>query len=280
MKWSLRNNNNYEETGLLVSLSYIANNRHLFLNNFYEKSKRSIQKPKVEGPAAYVFTANDPRPGAQADLLRILQMQAVEISRATTSFTVTLPVKRAATGGRGGRGAAAAPAEAAAPAAPATETRAFPAGSYIVRMDQPYSRIADALLDYQYWSPTDPQKSPYDDTGWTFPEGFNVQAVRVTDVKVLDVPMQRVTAEVVAPGGVAGSGSVFAINANGDNAIATLRYTTEGRGLPVRGRGVRRGRARTSTAGRSSFATSRPPSSTRRRRNSASRSPRSPRRRR
>src|ERR1019366_7653698 len=88
----------------------IANNRHLFLNNFYEKSKRSIQKPKVEGPAAYVFSANDPRPGAQADLLRILQLQAVELSRATSSFTVTLPVKRApAAGGRGGRGGAAPP---------------------------------------------------------------------------------------------------------------------------------------------------------------------------
>src|SRR5437879_4542742 len=32
-----------------------------------------------------------------------------------------------------------------------TEQRTFPAGSYIIRMDQPYSRIADALLDYQYW---------------------------------------------------------------------------------------------------------------------------------
>jgi hypothetical protein len=224
VKWSLRNNNNYEQTGLLVSLSYIANNRHLFLNNFYEKSKRSIQKPKVEGPAAYVFSANDPRPGAQADLLRILQLQAVELSRATSSFTVTLPVKRApAAGGRGGRGGAA-PADSTATTAPRTETREFPAGSYIVRMDQPYSRIADALLDYQYWSPSDPQKNPYDDTGWTFPEGFNVQAVRVTDVKVLDVPMQRVTGTVTAAGGVAGSGSVFAINANGDNAIATLRY--------------------------------------------------------
>ena len=46
-------------------------------------------------------------------------------------------------------------------------------------MDQPYSRIADALLDYQYWSPNDPQKNPYDDTGWTFPEGFAVRALRV-----------------------------------------------------------------------------------------------------
>ncbi len=225
VKWSLRNNNNYEQTGLLVSLAYVANNRHQLLANFYEKSKRSITKPKVEGPAAYVFSANDPRLGAQADLLRILQKQAVEISRATSAFSVTLTVKRAApAGGRGGRGGAAAGDAPAAPAAPTTETREFPAGSYIVRMDQPYSRIADALLDYQYWSPADPQKNPYDDTGWTFPEGFSVQAVRITDVKVLDVPVTRVTGEVTAPGGVTGSGSVFAINANGDNAIATLRY--------------------------------------------------------
>src|SRR5215470_10125444 len=63
VKWSLRDNNNYEETGLLVSLSYFANNRHQFLENFYEKSKRSILKAHTEGPAAYIFSANDPRLG-------------------------------------------------------------------------------------------------------------------------------------------------------------------------------------------------------------------------
>ena len=62
----------------------------------------------------------------------------------------------------------------------------FPAGSYIVRMDQPYSRIADALLDHQYWAPNDPQTEVYDDTGWTMGELGNVQVVRVTDVKVLE----------------------------------------------------------------------------------------------
>ena len=67
-----------------------------------------------------------------------------------------------------------------------TETRTFPAGTYVLRMDQPYSRIADTLLDYQYWAPDDPQQSPYDDTGWTFGELFNVRVVRVTDIKVLD----------------------------------------------------------------------------------------------
>ena len=226
VRWSLRNNNNYEQTGVLVSLSYFANNRRQFLQNFYEKSKRSILKPKIEGPSAYVLPANDPRPGAQAELLRVMQKQAVEISRATAPFTVTVPLRRsAASAGRGGRGANGDTTRAAnADTTTRTETRQFPAGSYVIRMDQPYSRIADALLDYQYWSPNDPQKNPYDDTGWTFPEGFAVQAVRVTDQKVLEVPMARVTGEINAPGGVSGTGSVYLINHNADNALATLRY--------------------------------------------------------
>jgi hypothetical protein len=236
VQWSLRNNNNYEQTGLLVSLNYVANNRRQLLENFYEKSKRSILKAKTEGPAAYILTANDPRPGTQAELLRILQKQRVEISRATSAFTAMVPVKRAAAGGgaagagRGGRGGAGAGAGAVAgAAAPAPvpvqmESREFPAGSYIVRMDQPYSRIADALLDYQFWSPNDPQKTPYDDTGWTFPEGFNVQAVRVTDPAVLKVAMQPVVGEVKSTGGVTGSGDTYLINHNADNSLITLRY--------------------------------------------------------
>jgi Zinc carboxypeptidase len=236
--WSQRNNNNYEQTGLLTSLHYFAANRQLFLRNFYTKSKRSILKARTEGPAAYVLPADDPRPGAQAELLKVLQKQGVEISRATASFTVTVPGKRtpprpAATttdgsSGSGGpsdaqdqtssdrRGAASAPA--------APTTKNFPAGSYIVRMDQPYSRIADSLLDYQYWSPNDPQKTPYDDTGWTFPELFNVTATRIADVKVLDAAMEKLTGSVRAKGTVTASGSIFLVNHNADTALVTLRY--------------------------------------------------------
>jgi hypothetical protein len=254
VKWSLRNNNNYEETGLLVSLSYFANNRQQFLENFYEKSKRSVLKPSVEGPAAYILPSDDRRPGAQADLLRVLQKQHVEISRATAPFTAMVAVPRPRNTPPAGRNARPDSARRAADSTRADSTRAdsaradtakspqpapfdtlplsaqhlverrFPAGSYIIRMDQPYSRIADALLDYQYWSPNDPQKTPYDDTGWTFPEAFAVTAVRVTDSKVLTVPMEPVVGEISAPGGVIGNGSVFAINNNADNALATLRY--------------------------------------------------------
>ena len=226
-RWSQRNNNNYQETGLLTSLSYFSANGKLFLNNFYLKSKRSIEKPKNSGPAAYVFSADDPRPGGQAELLRTLQAQGCEISRATAAFTVTLPAKKkprtpAGEGGAPERKPAQAAEGKKAEASP--ETKQFPAGSYVVRMDQPYSRIADMLLDYQYWSPNDAQKSPFDDTGWTFGELGNVQVVRVTDLKVLEAPMEPVSGEVRATGGVQGSGQIFAVNHNADIALMTLRY--------------------------------------------------------
>jgi hypothetical protein len=237
-KWSQRNNNNYEQTGVLTALAYFSSNSKLFLRNFYLKSKRSIEKPRTEGPAAYVFTAEDPRPGAQADLLRMLQDQGCEISKASAPFTVMMPAKKPARGGRGGRGgaatdgasdgaadgastdgAAAKPAE-----KPKPEPRTFLAGTYVVRMDQPYSRIADTLLDYQYWAANDPQKSIYDDTGWTFGELGNVQVARVTDVKVLSADLNLVKGPVQAPGGVERTGDVFLINHNADNALITLRY--------------------------------------------------------
>ena len=236
--WSLRNNNNYQQTGLLVSLGYFANNRRQFLWNFYEKSKRSILKATTEGPAAYVLPANDPRLGTQAELLRLLQKQRVEVSRAIGPFSVEVPVRPAAGGGRGGRGGGEGGDEAGA-AVRRTEKRDFPAGSYIVRMDQPYSRIADALFDYQYWSPNDPQSNPYDDTGWTFPEAFSVRAIRVMDMQVLEVGVEKISGAVTAAGGVqrvdggaAAAGTpapvaaakTFAINHNADNAIFALRY--------------------------------------------------------
>ncbi len=261
VRWSLRDNNNNEMTGILLSENYFANNRVNFLRNFYEKSKRSVTKAKTEGPAAYVLPADDPRLGSQAELLRVMQKQHVEISVATAAFTANLPVRAPANGGggRGGRAAGAGPAaaaagggrggrggrgggagaaataagaagtadEALAPAPPPSAqptTRSFPAGSYIIRMDQPYSRIADALMDYQYWAPNDPQKSPYDDTGWTFPEGFGVTAVRITDPKVLEAPMELVKGDVKAVSGAKGTGTIFAINHNADNALITLRY--------------------------------------------------------
>jgi hypothetical protein len=186
--WSQRDNNNYEQTGLLTALSYFSDNSQLFLKNFYLKSKRSIEKPQEAGPAAYVFPANDPRSGSRAQLLRIMQRQHVEISRNSAPITVSVPnpEKKGDNGQPTG-----------------TTTHTFPAGSYIVRMDQPYSRIADALLDRQYWSPKDPQQHPYDDTAWSMGDLFDVQVVRVTDNSILKAPMSQLTGAVTVPQGLA-----------------------------------------------------------------------------
>src|SRR5205814_5539225 len=94
VRWSQRNNNNYEETALLISLDYFNKNSKLFLKNFYLKSKRSIEKPRNEGPAAYVFPGDDLHSGNQAELLRLLQAQGCEIDRATAPFKVTVKAKK------------------------------------------------------------------------------------------------------------------------------------------------------------------------------------------
>jgi hypothetical protein len=187
--WSQRNNNNYEQTGLLTALHYFAGNGKQFLKNFYLKSKRSIEKPQQAGPAAYILTAKDPRPGSQSQLLRVLQRQHVEIDRTTAPVTVKLPPS--GDGGKDGKDGK-------------PQSRTFATGSYVVRMDQPYSRIADTLLDRQYWAPDDPQKHPYDDTSWSMGDLFNVQVVRVTDPAILKAPMRKLEGPVEVPKGLAG----------------------------------------------------------------------------
>src|SRR5438045_4155466 len=98
----------------------------------------------------------------------------------------------------------------------------FPAGSYVIRMDQPYSRMADMLLDTQYYNVSDP--APYDDTGWTLGALRNVKTVRVTDTSILKAPMSIITEAVKANGSVTGSGGTLLVQHNTDNTLATFRY--------------------------------------------------------
>src|SRR5678810_1375986 len=91
-------------------------------------------------------------------------------------------------------------------------------------MDQPYSRMADMLLDTQYYNVSDP--APYDDTGWTLGSMRNVKTVRITDKSVLDAPMTLLTADATVTGQLTTSNSVkaYLINHNTDNTLATLRF--------------------------------------------------------
>ncbi len=192
--WSLRNNVNLQGSGLQIAIHYVAANREKFMENFYLKSKRSVAKAHNEGPAAYVFPGDDPRPGQVKRLLTLLQRQGVEIHRADAAIEVGKDT--------------------------------FPKGSYVVRMDQPYSRMADMMLDRQYFNTGDSR--PYDDVGWTMGPLYNVKSVRITDTKILDAKM-TLQKEIVVPGGVKtldGSGGVkaYLINHNADNPLATFCF--------------------------------------------------------
>ncbi len=190
VKWSIRNNINLQQSAILFGMNYTARNRQDFLRNFYLKSRRSIEKATKEGPAAWVLPGDEPRPTEAADLVRLLQLHGIEVHRAEKEI----------------------------------ETPKFPAGSYVVRMDQPYSRMADMLLDKQYYAANDTR--PYDDTGWQFGPLRNVKTVRVTDAAILKGPMTLLNEPARVTGKIAGSASTagYILNHTTENALATLRF--------------------------------------------------------
>ncbi|HKG45647.1 MAG TPA: M14 family zinc carboxypeptidase [Pyrinomonadaceae bacterium] len=192
VNWSMRNNVNMQQSAILFAMNFVAKEKERFLNNFYLKSRRSIAKASNEGPAAYIIPGDTPRPVEAADMVNLMRLQGIEVHRAAKEFSV--------------------------------KDQKYAAGSYIVRMDQPYSRMADMLLDTQYYNVSDP--SPYDDTGWTMGAMRNVKTVRVVDKSVLDAPATLITEDVKVTGQLTGpaSAAAYVINHNTDNTLATLRF--------------------------------------------------------
>ena len=210
--WSQRDNNNYEQSALLSTISYFAQHAHHFLENYYTKSKRSIEKPTLEGPAAYVIPADAADTNRQIELLKVMKRQHVEVQQLSDAVTSAVPAAK-----RGDK--------------PTQES--FPAGSILIRMDQPYSRVADALLDRQFWAPDDPQKHPYDDTGWSFAHLFNLKVVRMVDPAILQAKMTPLDDPAVLAGKVSGTGSVLAIANTAQVSLLPLVYKLKGANVQV-----------------------------------------------
>jgi len=212
VNWSQRDNNNYEETALLSSLSYFSHNTHHFLENYYAKSKRAVEKPSLEGPTAYVIPADAAEANRQVELLKVLKRQHVEIEQLSDAVTSAIPAEK-----RGDK--------------PTQQT--FPAGSIVIRMDQPYSRVADALLDRQFWAAGDPQKHPYDDTGWSFRDLFNLKVVRVLDLSILKAKMTPLDDPSTLAGKVSGSGALLAVANTGQVSLLSLAYKLKGATIQI-----------------------------------------------
>jgi hypothetical protein len=216
VKWSLRNNVNYQQSGVLLALADVASRRTHFLEQYWTLGKRSVAKARTEGPAAYVFDAGQKRQGQLRDLIILLRAHGIEVQVAEKPFTINPGWPPAAPKAAGkdekdeGKG------EKKTPAASGTVT--FAAGSFVVRMDQPLSRLADTLLDTQY---VRGDERVYDDTGWTLGLTKNLVCTRIVNQDVLTVPMRPWMGSV--PSSRALKGAVLAIENTADTDLVRLR---------------------------------------------------------
>jgi hypothetical protein len=204
VSWSLRNNTNYMQSGVLVALKYVADNGADFLENFYLRGVRAVERGKNEAPHAWVIPREQHRPLATENLVGLLLEQGVEVHVAEQELRW---LAGKAAGGEG-------------------EEMKAPRGSYVVRLDQPYGTLVRVLLDVQRF-PKD-ARPPYDDTGWTLPFLHQVEARRVDDPAILSARMRRVTEALGVDGQLEGRGRRFyLLNNTTDDNVAIFRFRLE-----------------------------------------------------
>jgi hypothetical protein len=191
VRWSLRNNTNYMEAGVLEALGYAALHRRELLESFWVKGSRALEKGRSEAPYAWIFPAAQRDPGRLAYLVDQLRRHRIEVHRLTADL--------------------------------ALGSRTWPAGSYVVRMDQPYRNTAIDFLEEQKF-PADEPNAPYDDVAWTWPLLYGVDGSRVDDRKVLDAAMEPVPeGTALAPGRVDGAGEFFLLADTGQTSLLRAR---------------------------------------------------------
>ena len=189
--WSLRNNTNYGETGVLTALQYTSQFPKVILENFYVKSRNSVETGRKETVAGYVIPAGQRDMTRVERLVNLLRMQGIEVGRSTGELKLA--------------------------------EGTFPAGSFVVKRDQPYSRLAKILLEKQVYP--DPSLRTYDDASWTMGLMSHTDVKEIADKKILDAAVTPITEkEIHLPGTITGSGASYAIAHFGSNNMITLRY--------------------------------------------------------
>jgi hypothetical protein len=189
-RWSARDNVNYNETGALTALDYTAANAHALLRNFYEKGYHSWRKGIESPPYAFVIPQDQGDPERVAQLVGRLLSQHIEVGRART------PLK--------------------------LKEGSYPAGTYVVRLDQPYRNYAvDLLAPQQY--PKDGGE-PYDDVSWELPANYHLQAIAIADFAVRSSDLINLTEAPHASGRVIGSGGSYVLRDTGQEGLLEARY--------------------------------------------------------
>jgi len=188
--WSARDNVNYNETGILAALDYSATNSKTLLREFYTKGVHSYQKGLNEPPYAFLIPENQGDPERVAQLVSRLQMQHIEASRATSALQL--------------------------------KDGAYPAGTYVVRLDQPYRNYAVDLLAPQDY----PKESnePYDDVSWELPANYHLQAIPTADASIRSTNLTLLTETPHPHGNISGSGPIYVLKDSGQEGLLEARY--------------------------------------------------------
>jgi hypothetical protein len=190
IQWGPRNNTNIQQSALLIALNHVARNKETYLENYWVKNRRAVEKGRNGPVYGWVIPATQRRKADAAAAVNELRRQGLEFHKASTAFKAgTVDVK---------------------------------AGDYVVRGDQPYRTIADMYFSVQNYAPSNPR--PYDDTGWTFQYMRNLTIKPLTEKSALEEKMAAVTADVRAPGGIEGTGPVLVVEHTTDNNLVTFRF--------------------------------------------------------
>jgi hypothetical protein len=190
IKWGPRNNTDIQESAILIALDKVSTEHTLYLENYWLKNKRSVAKG-TNGPVyGWVIPADQAHRGNAADMVNDLREQGVEfqVAPADGKFGNVTVAK----------------------------------GDYLIRADQPYRTLVDMYFSLQNYPATNPL--PYDDTGWTMPLMRNVAVHPILDKSFLAAAMTPMTADVVLPGSIAGTGSTLVVDANTDNVLVSFRF--------------------------------------------------------
>ncbi len=190
-KWSLRNNTNYMQTAVLAALDYSAHNAQGMLRQFYQRGARSIARGASETPFAFAIPEAQPDRLRLARLVNLLQEHGIEVSRASGAFGV--------------------------------KEGDFPAGTYLVKLDQPYRGYAIDLLTPQKYPIDKAPYDAYDDVAWALPVSLGVDVKPIADQAVKDVETTRVAGPVRYQASVDGAGPVFLVRDAGQQALFAAR---------------------------------------------------------
>lgn len=151
--WSMRNNTNYMQTGVIASLEMAAKNADMFLENFYQKGVNALNASTAEAPYAYVIPKDQRDVGTARTLIETLSRHGVEMALSDESESYgDIDVER---------------------------------GDVLVKLDQPYGPLARNLLERQKF-PKEVDVPPYDDVGWTLGLVLGVEVAAVEEEAALE----------------------------------------------------------------------------------------------